>query len=70
MSSVLQGSFLRHGRAGLGTFGLLGPAGHDHLDAWHMCEERLRRLGVVMASMSHRTCKNLCLSALLWKAHA
>ena len=56
---MLQGSFLRQSRAGLGTFGLPGPAGHDNLDAGHVGEERLRRLGVVMASMSHRTCKGL-----------
>ena len=38
------------------TFGLFRPAGHNHLDAGDVGEERLWRLGVVVAAMAHRTC--------------
>ena len=43
--------------AAAGTFGLPGPAGHDHLDAGHMREERFWRLRVIMPAMSHSTCR-------------
>lgn len=38
------------------TLGLLGTAGDDNLDARHMREERLWRLGMVVPAVPHRTC--------------